>query len=462
LYDLVVGQLDTSLGLNGVVWLTAVVIAAVFGWMFHLLLARGTGVVAALVVTLLAISASMIHFLARPHVVSWLLTLAWWWILSSYEHGGGRSVSGKSPLLAQKAREKWGTRLWILPVLMVVWVNVHGGFLVGFVLLGIFWVSAAWEWWSAREDRIEDVLQKISAAQQVRKLTWVGLASVAASFVNPYGWKLHAHVYSYLTNRFLMDHIEEFQSPNFHGVAQKCFAILVLITIVVMARKVPTSAAKGAAEMGHPPHLRLSEIFVVLFAVWSGLYAARNIPVSAVLLGMIAGPRLPDVAAGFSARMAAVQSGLRGHLWPLIAVMGTLAIAANGGRVGSSQMTDAHFDGARMPVGAVDFLKEQAVQGPIFSPDYWGGYLIYRLYPEKRVVVDDRHDLYGEEFLERYLKVWRVEEGWDWSMASWRYPYLLLPRNAALTNALVGDPQWKAIYRDETAVVFENESKANQ
>jgi hypothetical protein len=85
LYDIVVGQLETTLGLNGVVWFTAVVIAAVFAWVFRLLIARGTNLLVALVLVLLAVAASMIHFLARPHVVSWLFMLAWFWILDSSE-----------------------------------------------------------------------------------------------------------------------------------------------------------------------------------------------------------------------------------------------------------------------------------------------------------------------------------------------------------------------------------------
>ena len=87
-YDVVVGQLEAACGLNGVVWLTAVVIAAVFAWTFRFPMARGTNVLVALALTLLAISASMIHFLARPHVVSWLFALAWFWILDSSERNG--------------------------------------------------------------------------------------------------------------------------------------------------------------------------------------------------------------------------------------------------------------------------------------------------------------------------------------------------------------------------------------
>ncbi len=85
LYDVIVGWLESAAGLNGVVLFTALVIAVVFAWTFRLLLRRGTNVLVALVLVLLAASASMIHFLARPHVVSWLFTVAWFWILESSE-----------------------------------------------------------------------------------------------------------------------------------------------------------------------------------------------------------------------------------------------------------------------------------------------------------------------------------------------------------------------------------------
>jgi hypothetical protein len=439
-YDLVVGWLESTAGLNGVVWFTAIVIAATFAWLFRLLVARGADFFVAVGLALVAMYAAMIHFLARPHVVSWLFTLVWFWILGSEER---RDFGERS------------RRVWVLPLLMVVWVNVHGGFLAGFVLLGIFWAGAVWEWWAAKEARIEDVLQKLVAARRVKQLTLVGFACVVASLVNPYGWKLHQHIYSYLTNHFLMDHIEEFQSPNFHGVSQKCFGVLILIAIAVLAWKIPTQRKSRCVE--HPQELRVSEVLTVLFAVYAGLYASRNIPVAAILLAMVVGPRVNDFSLlrGFSERMAAIETGLRGHLWPAIVVVIAFLIAVNSGRVGASQIIDAHFDPARMPAGAVNFLEKQKLSGPVLSPDYWGGYLIYRFYPEPRVVVDDRHDLYGDDFFKSYLKMWRVEEGWKTFLQEHPVRSLILPRDAALTNALIGDAAWKEVYRDDTAVVLE-------
>ena len=104
----------------------------------------------------------------------------------------------------------------------------------------------------------------------------VTVASLAASLINPYGYKLHLHVYRYLTSRWLMNHIDEFLSPNFHGVAQQCFVAILLITIVALA------AARNKPS--------LSRVFVLLLATYSGLYAARSLPVSSLLFTLIVAP----------------------------------------------------------------------------------------------------------------------------------------------------------------------------
>ncbi len=447
LYDLLVGWLERGAGLKAVVWFTAAMIAAVFAWTFRLLVRRGTDVFAALVLVLLAASASMIHFFTRPHIVSWLFVLLWFWVLDSQEREGGQ-------------------RVWMLPLLMLVWVNVHGGFLIGFVLLAIFWVSATWQWLSLGENKLDEFLAKLHAGKRAFTLAAVGVLSLAATLANPYGWRLHVHVYQYLSNRFLMDHIDEFRSPNFHGVAERCFAVLLLITLVALALR----ARK----------LRLSEGLVVLFAVFSGLYASRNIPVSSLLLVMVAGPLLPRGAfvrllhwrgnefrhsreqqahpsapvSAFLERMGEIESSLYGHLWAVAALLVTGWAAAHGGHLGSRLTMDAHFDSRRFPAAAVDYLEKSNLPKVVISPDFWGGYLIYQLYPRELVAVDDRHDLYGERFLKSYLRLMLVEPGWDELLREHDIPCVMAPQGSALNNILALQPAWTEVYRDEVAVVF--------
>ncbi|MFZ0142725.1 MAG: hypothetical protein WAL08_00090 [Candidatus Sulfotelmatobacter sp.] len=458
LYDVLVGWLDRAAGLNGVVLFTALVIAVVFAWTFRLLLRRGTNMLLALLLVLLAASAAMIHFLARPHVVSWLFTVAWFWILDSSEISCCASDSKSFATSEPKLRRVW--MLWLLPPLMLVWVNVHGGFLVGFVLLAIYWCSATWRWLRPTGDRFDDVLRQIRAGRLVRVLTLAGIVSALATLVNPYGIYLHVHIYHYLTNRFLMNHINEFQSPNFHYVAQKCFAGLLLLTLVALAVK---KRAAGPA--------RVSQALVVLFAVYSGLYASRNIPVSSLLLILVIGPwlsgameRFRDWRRGgrgfaspqFLQRMEAIEFSLRGHLWPIAMVVFTCWIAAHAGKLGEKPLMDAHFDAKRFPVAAVNYLETQDkdVQGPLVAPDDWGGYLIYRLYPRVRMVIDDRHDFYGEVFLKSYLKMVHVEPGWQDFLQQSRAHCVVVPKDSALANILDETASWKTIYSDDVATVF--------
>ena len=430
LYDVIVGALDAACGLNGPVWFTAIVIGAVFALLFRLLTRRGMDPIVALLFWLLAVSASTIHFLARPHVLSWLFAILSFSILDSTERDCVANRTGQARF-----------HLWLLPLLMLLWVNVHGGFMLEFVLLGIFWLGALWTWWSTSESLLEESLRKIAAGKRIRDLTVVGSATAAASLLNPYGWKLHEHIYRYLTNRFLMDHIEEFQSPNFHGLAQRCFLLLLLLSIAVLI-------VRGR-------QLSASQALTVLFAVYAGLCASRNIPISSIFLAMSAGPVCSKAGfRSFFGRTGEVDSQLRGHLWPVLSVAATLVIVLHGGRIGSKRLVDAHFDQNRMPEGAVSFLRGERIDGPILGPDYWGGYLIYSLYPQKKVVLDDRHDFYGSEFLKSYLKVIHVERGWESFLQQTNPGCLLLPRESALADRISKTTGWRSVYADKVSIVF--------
>ena len=442
LYDAGVGIVHDHAGLNGVAFLSAVIIAFTFAYLFHLLMVRGTMLPGAVFFVLLAASASTIHFLARPHLLSWLMTLIWFHMLDS---GEASSITAGS----KAAKTFW------LPVLMVLWVNLHGGFLMGFVLFAIYLAAAGGRYFSTKDSQ-----QRLRTRGWAKTLgTTTGLC-VLASFINPYGYKLHVHVYQYLSNRFLMDHIDEFLSPNFHGFPQKCFALLLLITLIALA----TARQRP----------RLSHLLVILFATWAGLYAARNIPISSILLCLIAAPMLSqafaEAAAGsdtssrfraylsrlrsFSERMGIIEARASGHFWPAAVVVLGLGIALHQGRLGSLQIMDAHFDMKRFPVQAAQVMAEKQVREPVFSLDLWGGYLIYRLYPQLKVVVDDRHDLYGESFLKDYLKTVRGEPGWDKLLIESHVNWILVPVSSSLTSILKMTPEWKIIHQDDTAILF--------
>lgn len=444
LFDAVTARIHRSAGLNGVIFFAAVVIALTFALTFRYALRRGGSLPITLLLLILALGASAIHLFARPHVLTWLLAVVWFQLLDSSE-------TAVNPVTDR--------RLFWLPPIMLFWANVHGGFVLGFALCGIFLAAGGIRHWRALDPQERQPIRIWLA-----RLASVSGLSFLAGLINPFGYRLYTHVFQYLSDRFLMNHIDEFRSPDFHGLAQQCFAALLLIAIVALA-----AAARK---------LRTSELLVLLFAAYSGLYASRNLPVSSLLMVLILAPLLSQTLAqaaddgsisrptrrffsglqAFSTRMARAEAGLRGHLWPVLGVTAGLFVCAQHGVLGSHQMMNAHFDAQRFPVAAVNLIQQRGIREPIFSEDYWGGYLIYRLYPQNRVFVDDRHDFYGDDFLKGYLKIIHVEPGWDAALKETNPTWILLARNSTLTNILKEIPEWKVIYEDKTATLFQRQN----
>jgi ABC-type multidrug transport system fused ATPase/permease subunit len=458
LYDMLLGILHRACGLNGVVWLCALLVAAIFAGLLSMLLRRGTGLLLAVVLMLLAEAASTIHLYARPHIVSWLFSLLWFAVLERWELWENANLPRWIP--------------WFFPVSMLLWVNLHGGWLFGMALLGIYAFAAF-----VAKVREKDAFAAIRGAHRARAMAWAWAASAAATLVNPYGWRLHAHIYRYLGDRYLMSRIDEFQSPDFHGWAERCFAAILVLALIAIAG----SRVSGNRASGNQLKLRLSHLLVVLLAAYAGFYSSRNLPVSSMLLVLVAGPILWENFASladrpgawrwgrngavrisdFSERMGAQEMQLRGHLWPVVSVAFAFAICLQGGWLGSRQLIHAQFDVRKMPVAAVNFLQKEFVgnqpsTGPVFSTDAWGGYLIYRMYPERKVVIDDRHDLYGSGRIRQYLTLTRAEPGWQGVLEQWQIRTALLPSDSTLANLLRELPQdWRVAYEDKVAVVFE-------
>jgi hypothetical protein len=445
LYDAMIAAIHHALGLNGVVFSTAAIMAVTFVLVFRVAMRRGGSLPITLFLLVLSLGASAVHFLARPHVLSWLFTVIWFELLDSAAYAAEPDA----------ARNKY-RRLFFLPVLMLLWVNLHGGFLFGFALLGTYIIGGGVQYFTCR-DRREEI------RRWLKRLGLVGVLSLFASFVNPYGYKLHLHIYRYLSDRFLMDHVGEFRSPDFHGVAQQCFAVILLVAIAALAS-------------AHRTH-QLPRLLVILLAGYSGLYASRDLPVSSILLTLIVAPLLSETMANsdenaaiapwlralfsrlqsFGARMEKLELHLRGHLWLVLAFVLGLWACMHSGRFGSTQLINAYFDDKRFPVEAAEVIVQREIREPIFCPDLWGGYLIYRLYPQTKVLVDDRHDLYGDQFFKDYLKVVLVHPDWSKVLDERHVDWVLVEKNSSLGTLLELTRGWKLIHQDGTAVLFHRE-----
>jgi hypothetical protein len=432
LYDAVIAAIHHVAGLNGVVLFTAVIIAATFALLFSFLLRRGGSFVVAVALTLLAASAAQIHMLARPHVLSWLFTLLWVEALYRFEEG------------------KRSALLW-LPPLMLLWVNLHGGFIIGLVLLGLFGCARVWNAFTAPSE---------GDRQKILQLAAVFCACLAVTLLTPYGYQLHIHIYQYLSNGFLMNSINEFMSPNFHAAGYGYFEWFILLAIL--------GVALGQAR------LAIADLLLLLFSVHVGLYSARNIPLSAILMSVAMAPlwagivsrsgdrsgcprwlgSLLETVNDISENMAGMERQFRGHLLAMLALAAVMAIVLNGGRVLSVKVISAHFDEKVFPVKAAEFIAEKGIHDHLFNPDDWSGYLIYRLYPGTKVFFDDRHDFYGEAFIKEYLESRNATWQWREPLEKYQVKWVLIATDSPLAGVLKESKDWRAAYDDGQAVVF--------
>jgi hypothetical protein len=438
LYDAAIALIHNAAGLNGVVAFSAFAIALTFALVFQLSLKKGASLGMTLVFLVLCILASSIHFLARPHVVGWLLTVVWFWMLEgSHRSTLAEGRADPTPIL--------------LPLLMIAWVNLHGSFVMGFLLLGIYFLADVLTAYMTSNEQL-----RANALVHARLMGAVSVMSALTSLLNPFGYKLHVHVYQYLSSPFLMRHIEEFRSPDFRHLPAQSFLLLLALTAIGIV------LAKA--------QLSWTEWLVTAFCVCTGFWAARNLPTSSMLLTIVVAPLLSRARQGKTfrgwprfalsqQRLRRIETHLRGHLWPLVLIVVTSAVCLNHGKVFGRQVLDAHFNAERFPVHAVDFLIEHGNREPIFSLDWYGGYLIYRLHPNVKVFIDDRHDFYGEAYLTKYLKVLHVEPGWQTVLDEAHANVVLVPTKSRISDALGQNAEWKTQFSDATATIFQRSSR---
>ena len=430
MYDVMIAAIHHVSGLNGVVLFTAVIISSTFALLFRFLLQRSGNLVVAGSLTLLAIAAAQVHMLARPHVLSWLLTLLWVENLCRFEDGESSAL------------------LW-LPPLMLLWANVHAGFVLGLGLLGVFAIGHIWSALIAPREGDRQKITRLAAILAVCLLT---------TLLTPYGYKLHVHVYQYLSNSFLMNNIDEFTSPNFHVAVYGYFELFILLVIAGAVRD----------------RISATGLLLLLFSLHAGLYAVRNIPISAIIMSLVLGPPLTvaisprpdcqsrprwlrfllDTGQGISDSMTRLERQLHGHVLAAVTMAASAALVLNGGRVLQKQIVGAHFDEKTFPVKATQFIALRGIRDHLFSTDAWSGYLIYKLYPRTRVYFDDRHDFYGEAFIKEYAKAFLGTRQWREPLDHYQVKWVLMPMDSPLSSLLRESHDWRIDYDDGLAMVF--------
>jgi hypothetical protein len=420
---------------NGVVLVAALIIATTLMLLHWQQLAEGSDTLLSTALVMLAAMACSMHWLARPHLYTLLFIVIFAWQLRWFD------------------RDRVNTHqlfLRLVPLTML-WSNLHGGFLAGLTLIGIYFVG------NILRAIVDDPLFRPMLLRRGITLGILGATCTLATLLNPNGWKLHQHLLGFLLSSSRVHFTSEWNSANFHFAGMRGFALQLLVLgfmLVVVRRPWATT-----------------DLLLIAFWLYSSLNAMRNVPIFALIATPI-----------FAEHLSAGWRDMRDSTWSrwfrrvsndvgtlnraaggngLVAIVMTamLLILAKPALVGGHPIVETEISPNRFPVATVNYLRahSQMVHGEMFNEDGWGGYLILRL-PEHKVFIDGRDDFYDETLLHEFTDVSHLTPAWENVLGKYHVGWTILPVQHPLNRILEMRTDWQLIFSNQEAIVFSRTS----
>lgn len=324
-------------------------------------------------------------------------------------------------------------RPWLLisiPPLFLLWLNLHAGFALGAALM------LAYGFGVLVEATIGDVSWREAWPVLARLLLLVA-ACLALVPLNPSGVQLYRYPFDTLRSTGMRTFIVEWFSPNFHEIRFIPFLVVFLVLLGVLARK-----------CAHP---RARTLVPLALTTLLALDAVRHIPIFVLLA-------VPVIAAGMAASSSSARRRALSSATAVRPLFNGLAVLLMAGfalvRWGVLARSQTATEAQAFPQKAVEALRSSGGGGEVFAYYDWGGYTIYKLYPEYRVFVDGRADLYGDGLLQQFETAIHLRTGWYDVLERWHVRVVLVPPFCALAQALALDPNWRLEYHDSHAVLL--------
>jgi hypothetical protein len=323
-----------------------------------------------------------------------------------------------------------------LPLLMILWVNLHGGFVIGFLFLGIALFAEAARWLADRSD--------FAARAHVRRLAVIAAVCVLAVLVNPHGPAIYLYPFKTIGSPAQEQLIVEWFSPDFHRNDLKVFEAMFLLLFVGFTLRRPS----------------LYDLLLSLAVLVLALQSVRNV-------ALFVPATTPILVASWSGvwRDLAGRRGWRlGNIpqRPLLAATTGLALvviaAATAGQIAGHLAQQEAITRQQYPVAAADWIQAHPDQvgKRMFNQYGWGGYLAYRFYPDpdRRVFIFGEAELMGDDLLNRYQDVAALRSDWVKVLDQSGVDYVVFNRGAALSDVLATEPGWRRVYEDSVADVY--------
>lgn len=341
-------------------------------------------------------------------------------------------------LLFRWREKSQSTLIWWLVPLMLVWVNLHGGFIAGLVLITVFGASELskyyWKKW-----RPKTMIKFILSAKQLWQLVIVGVISLVVTFINPYTWRVYEEIYRTLANQSVKQAISEWMPVTFnnsqsYNLIVYTLLLLVFLTIVGWRRLDMTKIILGTV------------FFVVAIDSW------RNIP----LFSLVTLPLLVETISLIAPK--AIYYHL-GKWWLILLALG--AIGYLGGiryqQILPFTQSMATW-GSDYPYGATQYIKEHHLAGNLFNEYNWGGYLVWQL-PEKKVFIDGRMAIWStsnQNIFVEYHKISGQDDETSVILTKYDVGLALVYSNRSTKDYFLSrNDKWSLIYNDNLAMLFQ-------
>ncbi|HCA45828.1 MAG TPA: hypothetical protein DEP45_00325 [Armatimonadetes bacterium] len=409
-------------GHDGLLALRVMVALITCGLLAWLCLRRRPAPLAAIAAGGLAVFAARAMFNDRPQLVTMPLFVAMLCLIEKLDEGKPR---------------------WLLigaPLLMLVWVNVHGGFIYGFALIGLYSICQLPQW--IRQYRAQ---QPLAPCPGVLAATL--LLAAAACLANPNGIAGATYPLDYIfgDTAWHTSWISEYQSPDF---SDGIFVALGLLIVASMA----AFAASGRRS-------RLWDVAVMALFLWTALKWQRNMAFLSFVVVAPLSLHLSDLLHHAGLAPSQERPDERNpaiFYWAIILALTGSAIVTI---PTAARQADSSFL-RDMPVKCTEYIAEHHLPGRMFNTYHWGGYLIWHLWPEQKPMVDGRADVLGQPLVKDWRRAHRMEEGWEEVLDRYEIDYVLISDEAGLHGGLKKDPAWRMVCSDPGGSLFVRKGSA--
>ena len=418
LSQVIFSMANDMFGLNGVVLLTALLVSATWAIVYREASRRSTNLFVNLAVTATGMAVSMLHVLPRPHLFTYLFTALWILVLER---------------LKKDKPNVW----WLLPVLMLLWVNLHGMFVVGVVIWGIYLIG----------NLLENLSRSWLTHSSTRSMLIGGVLSLVATLFSPSGVRVWESIISLGSNAYITSRIPEYQSANFHMPETWPFILLLVVAVVGFAR---------SGNRTTWTHILLVASFAAL-----ALYTSRMIPLFAIVAVPVVAMSLSEwINHDFpNSRFVTIDRNFsninvssNGLIWLFVGFIVAALIFKAGGTI-DPQGKGNRFDSSFFPVLAVDWLNSHPQQGHMFNEFDWGGYLLLKLVPRQQIFMDGHTHIYGETLTREYESVVTLGQGWQNILDTYQVTWAIVRINAPIAQALQ-NAGWEKVYQDGTTIIL--------